>query len=51
MTFGLDGGTFNDPLSNLSLPLPFPDALQEFKVETRALSSQYGFHSTGTSMG
>ncbi len=48
VTFVLDGGIFNDPLSNLSLPLPFPDALQEFKVETSALSSQYGYHSTGT---
>ena len=28
-----------------TLPLPFPDALQEFKVETSALPAQYGYHS------
>jgi hypothetical protein len=43
----LDGGTHNDPLNNLNLPLPFPDALQEFKVETSALPAQYGQHSGG----
>ena len=42
----LDGGTHNDPYNNLSLPLPFPDALQEFKVETSALQAQYGQHSS-----
>src|SRR5579864_9183408 len=45
MTYSLDGGTHNDPLNNLTLPLPFPDALQEFKVETSALPAQYGHHS------
>ncbi len=43
----LDGGTHNDPLSNQNLPLPFPDAMQEFKVETSALPAQYGYHSAG----
>ncbi len=43
----LDGGTHNDPLSNQNLPLPFPDALQEFKVETSSLPAQYGYHSAG----
>ena len=37
MTYLLDGGTHNDPFNNLNLPLPFPDAMQEFKVETSAL--------------
>ena len=27
-----------------NLPVPFPDALQEFKVETSALSARYGQH-------
>src|SRR4029450_4627088 len=27
------------------LPLPFPDSLQEFKMETSALPAQYGFRS------
>ena len=43
----LDGATHNDPFNNLNLPLPFPDALQEFKVETSALPAQYGQHSAG----
>jgi hypothetical protein len=46
-TYLLDGGEFNDSLNNLNLPLPFPDALQEFKVETSALPAQYGEHSGG----
>jgi hypothetical protein len=44
-TYILDGGNHNDPLNNLALPLPFPDALQEFKVETSALPAMYGQHS------
>jgi Carboxypeptidase regulatory-like domain/TonB dependent receptor len=46
-TYTLDGGTHNDPFNNLALPLPFPDALQEFKVETSSLPAQYGQHSGG----
>lgn len=46
-TYLLDGGAYNDSLNNLNLPLPFPDALQEFKVETSALPAQYGEHSGG----
>src|SRR5437879_3151769 len=45
MTYLLDGATHNDSYNNLNLPLPFPDALQEFKVETSALPAQYGHHS------
>src|SRR5437762_2509220 len=41
----LDGAMHNDIYSNYNLPLPFPDALQEFKVETSALSAQYGMYS------
>ena len=40
----MDGGTHNDPFNNLNLPTPFPDALQEFKVETSALPARYGHH-------
>jgi hypothetical protein len=47
VTYVMDGGTHNDPLNNLGLPLPFPDALQEFKVETSALPAQYGHHGSG----
>ncbi len=47
LTFQLDGGTHNEVYANLNMPLPFPDALQEFKVETSALPAQYGQHSAG----
>jgi hypothetical protein len=47
LTFLLDGGVHNDPYGNQALPLPFPDALQEFKVETSAVPAQYGFHAAG----
>src|SRR5437899_960711 len=41
----LDGAMHNDPYDNYNLPIPFPDALQEFKVETGGLSAQYGMYS------
>jgi hypothetical protein len=44
MTYVMDGGTHNDPFNNLNLPMPFPDALQEFKAETSALPARYGHH-------
>src|SRR6516162_10158694 len=47
ITYIMDGGTHNDPFNSLNLPTPFPDALQEFKVETSALPAQYGYHSAG----
>ena len=34
----LDGAMHNNPYNNLNLPLPFPDALQEFSVATSGLS-------------
>jgi hypothetical protein len=43
--YTLDGATHSDPFNGSSLPLPFPEALQEFKVETSALPAQYGHHS------
>ncbi len=44
VTYTLDGANHNDPFTNLNQPMPFPDALQEFKVETSALPAQYGYH-------
>jgi len=44
-TVTLDGAMHNDVASNTALPLPFPDAIQEFKMETSSLPAQYGFHS------
>jgi hypothetical protein len=46
-TYLLDGGTYNDPFNNLNLPTPFPDAVQEFNVQTSALPAEYGQHSAG----
>ena len=47
-TYLLDGAIHNNPYDSLTLPLPFPDALQEFKVETSVLSAQNGLHSGAT---
>src|ERR1041385_3808357 len=48
-TFGvnymLDGVTHMNLFDNLNLPYPFPDAMQEFKVETNGLNAQNGMHS------
>ena len=40
----LDGGDHNDTHSNVNLPFPFPDALQEFSVQTNGVSARYGLH-------
>src|SRR5579884_2474980 len=40
----LDGGDHNDSHSNVNLPFPFPDALQEFNVQTNGVSARYGLH-------
>ncbi len=45
----LDGAMHNNPHDNLNLPLPFPDALQEFRVATSGLSAESGMH-TGASV-
>jgi hypothetical protein len=47
VSFVLDGSTHNNPYDNLNLPLPFPDALGEFKAETSAMTAQNGMHSGG----
>lgn len=38
----LDGAPHMDIRTNLGLPLPFPDALDQFKVETSSLGANYG---------
>ncbi|HZQ55870.1 MAG TPA: carboxypeptidase regulatory-like domain-containing protein [Bryobacteraceae bacterium] len=40
----LDGADHNDTHSNVNLPFPFPDALQEFTVQTSGVSARYGLH-------
>ncbi len=43
----LDGGDNNDAFSNVNMPIPFPDAIQEFNVQTNGLPAQYGLHPGG----
>lgn len=45
VSYVLDGASHNNPYDNLNLPLPFPDALQEFRAETSAMTAQNGMHS------
>ena len=45
VAYTLDGATHNNPQENVNLPLPFPDALQEFRVATSGLSAQNGIKS------
>ena len=35
-------------MSNVNMPIPFPDALQEFSIETSAVSSRFGTHPGAT---
>ena len=44
----LDGAVHNDPQNSASLPLPFPDALQEFRVATSGLAAQSGMRSAAS---
>src|SRR5690242_16723636 len=44
----LDGGDNTDAMSNVNLPFPFPDAIQEFSVETSAVSPRFGIHPGAT---
>ena len=41
----LDGAMHNDVQNAGGMPLPFPDALQEFRVATSGTSAQNGMHS------
>ena len=43
----LDGGDNNDSFTNVNMPFPFPDALQEFSVETSVLPARNGLHPGG----
>ncbi len=38
----LDGGDHNDKYGNVNLPFPFPDALQEFSVQTNTTQANFG---------
>jgi hypothetical protein len=43
----LDNGYYVDTFTNVNMPFPFPDALQEFSVQTSTLPAQYGEHPGG----
>ena len=45
VAYTLDEAEHNNPQSNANLPLPFPDALQEFQVATSGLSAENGVKS------
>lgn len=40
--FRMDGANNNDTYTNVNQPFPFPDALQEFSVQTSNYSAKYG---------
>ena len=42
VSYNLDGATNEDLMSNTNNPFPFPDALQEFSVQTNSFDTQYG---------
>jgi len=48
VAYMLDGATHNNPYDNLNLPLPFPDALQEFRLETSSTTANNGVHSSAS---
>lgn len=43
----MDGGYYNDVFSAVNLPLPFPDVLQEFSVQTSSIPASYGERAGG----
>jgi hypothetical protein len=42
ISYQLDGGNYVDEYTNVNQPFPFPDALQEFSVQTANYSAEYG---------
>jgi len=42
IAYNLDGASNEDPMGNTNNPFPFPDALQEFSVQTNSFNAQYG---------
>jgi hypothetical protein len=42
VSFYLDGANNLDQFTNVNMPFPFPDALQEFSVQTSNYSARYG---------
>lgn len=47
ISYELDGGNNVDEYTNVNAPFPFPDALQEFSVQTSNYSAEYGQNAGG----
>lgn len=47
VAYNLDGGNNVDGYTNVNMPFPFPDALQEFSVQTANYSAEYGGNAGG----
>jgi hypothetical protein len=47
ISYNLDGANNQDLMSNTNNPFPFPDAVQEFSVQTNSFDAQYGANSGG----
>ena len=47
MKFTLDGGDNEDNLQNVNMPFPFPDAVEEFSVQTSNAAAETGKSSAG----
>jgi hypothetical protein len=46
-SYALDGANYLDQYYNVNIPFPFPDALQEFSVQTDNYSARYGENAGG----
>jgi len=51
IAYYLDGSVYNNPWDLANIPMPMPDALQEFKVETSTMTASNGIHAGGTVTG
>ncbi len=47
ISYQLDGGNYVDEYTNVNQPFPFPDALQEFSVQTSNYSAEFGQNAGG----
>ena len=48
VAYVLDGALHNNVYDGDNLPMPFPDAVQEFKIETSSQQAQNGYKAGGT---
>jgi len=47
ISYQLGGGNYVDEYTNVNQPFPFPDALQEFSVQTSNYTAEYGSNAGG----